>query len=71
MNFVYILEASGLLLSCGSRHVIRSSTCFTTKEKAEQRIAKFKELITNPQRLNALDDDEHLQIYACELEIVE
>jgi len=49
-----------------------SKTLFTTREKAEQRIEKFRIMVTSPERgLSQLDDCDQLKITIEEREIVE
>ena len=70
-RYVYILEATGVdFLTCSSYRTIRTTTCFTSSELAEQRIGRFREKLVSGERPTFLDDD-NLKIEIVPLEIVE
>lgn len=70
-KYVYQLVARGTLLTFDSLSEIRSGTVFTSQENANRRIDKFKALVTDSSKLNALADNELLKITVQPLEIVE
>lgn len=68
-KYVYQLRAEGACL--GQFRELRSSTVFTTKEKAVERMPAFKERVTNPANPLRLEDDAALVLRIDALEIIE
>jgi hypothetical protein len=65
---VYQLQAEGMT-NCNWKKQIQTSTVFTTKEKAEARIEKFKALVSDPvKNMDAILDP---VVTIIELEVVE
>lgn len=72
IKHVYQLQAEGLDKMNENRlRTMRSSTVFTTRELAEKRIEKFRELATDPNNIWGLTSNYPIKITVEELEVVE